>query len=212
MSFCGGLDAARYLGAYAVFGDCSFAGLGADCVWLQTSLLLCSVLFQYDALLWSRQLRKKETKGLRNHPNSPDKSSLSTYFIHSLYVYQSPPSSLSPLLRSPPSRLLIKLGTTRMATSITRARTATMTAAARTTNTATGTNGARIAPGNRSLRTRRISGGGTRARALPITTRVSTRSLSTLNARTFVRRATSAAPARVHLMFFPAHLFRISYL
>ncbi len=131
------------------------------------------MLFQYDA-------KERDIKGLRNHPNSPDKSSLSTYFIHSLYVYQLLPPSLLPLSRSPPSPLLIKLGTTRKATSITRARAATMTAAARTTNTATWTNGARIVPGNQSLSTRRISGGGTRTSTLPIITRMSTRSLSKL--------------------------------
>ncbi|PBK74097.1 hypothetical protein ARMSODRAFT_1081079, partial [Armillaria solidipes] len=103
-------------------------------------------------------------------------------------------SSLSWPSRSPPSPLPSKLGTTRTAMSITRAK----TVGARITTTATRARmaAAETALGRRCLSTRMTSRDGTRASTPPTSTRKSTRSPSRSSARAYARRTIDVTLAR----------------
>ncbi|KAK0451045.1 hypothetical protein EV421DRAFT_1776834, partial [Armillaria borealis] len=108
-------------------------------------------------------------------------------------------SSLSRHSRSLPFPLPSKLGTTRMAMSITRAK----TVAARITTTETRVRMAAVATalGRRCLSTRMTSRDGTRASTPPTITRKSTRSPSRSNVRACARRTIDVTLARVRVMF-----------
>ncbi|KAK0434908.1 hypothetical protein EV421DRAFT_1838052 [Armillaria borealis] len=147
-----------------------------------------------DFLPSNRYKRASKSPGFSRQTHHPRLSTCLLPAHSSRCVSQLLLSSLSRSLRSPPSPLPSKLGTTRTAMSIARAK--TVGARITTTETRARTAVVETALGRRCLSTRMTSRDGTRESTPPTSTRKSTRSPSRSSVRACARRMTDVTLAR----------------